>query len=43
MVGLVENVSEIAKVTYHGRSLASNEVCSEKTGVLAEKQVLKSP
>ena len=38
MVGLVENVSEIAKVTnYHGRSQASNEVCSEKTGVSAEK------
>ena len=37
MVGLVENVSEIAKVTnYHGRSLASDEVCSEKTGVSAE-------
>ena len=30
MVGLVENVSEIAKVTnYRGGSLASDEVCSE--------------
>ena len=38
MVGLVENVSETAKVTnYRGRSLASDEVCSEKTGVNAEK------
>ena len=38
MVGLVENVAEIAKVTNcHGRSLASDEVCSEKTGVNAEK------
>ena len=38
MVGLVENVSEIAKVTnYLGRSLASDEVCSEKAGVNAEK------
>ena len=37
-MGLVENVAEIAKVTnYHGRSLASDEVCSEKTGVSAEK------
>ena len=38
MVGLVENVPEIAKVTnYRGRSLASGEVCSEKTGVNAKK------
>ena len=36
--GLVENVSGIAEVTnYRGRSLASDEVCSEKTGVNAEK------
>ena len=35
MEDLVENVSEIAKVTiYRGRSLASDEVC---TGVNAEK------
>ena len=39
MEGLVEN-SEIAKVTnYHRRSLASDEVCSEKNGVNAEKAV----
>ena len=38
MVGLVENEAEIAKVTnYHRRSLASDELCSEKTGVNAEK------
>ena len=38
MEGLVENVSEIAKVTiYRGRSLAGDELCSEKTGVNAEK------
>ena len=38
MAGLVENVSEIAKVTnYRGRSLAIDEVCSEKTGVNAKK------
>ena len=38
MAGLVENVSEIAKVTnYRGWSLTSDEVCSEKTGVNAEK------
>ena len=38
MEGLVENVSEIAEVTiYRGRSLASDEVCSEKTGVNVEK------
>ena len=38
MVVLVENVSETAKVTnYRRRSLASDEVCSEKTGVNAEK------
>ena len=37
MMGLVESVSEIAKVTnHHGRSLASDEVCSGKTGVDAE-------
>ena len=31
MVGLLENVFEIEKVTNHcGRSLASDEVCSEK-------------
>ena len=41
---LVENVSEIEKVANHfGRSLASDEVCSEKTGVNAEKYVPKSP
>ena len=33
----MENVSEIARVTnYRGRSLASDEVCSEKTGVNAK-------
>ena len=38
MMGLVEDVSEIEKVTYHfGRSLANDEVCSKKTGVNAEK------
>ena len=38
MMGLVENVSEIEKVTNHcGRSLAGDEVRSEKTGVNAEK------
>ena len=38
MESLVENVSEIAKVTnYRGKSLASDEVCSEKTGVNAER------
>ena len=38
MIGLVENVSEIEEVTNHlGRSLASDEVCSEETGVNAEK------
>ena len=38
MMCLVENVSEIGKVTNHrGMSLASDEVCSEKTGVNAEK------
>ena len=38
MVGLVENVSEIAKVTnYRWRSLANDEVCSEKTGINAKK------
>ena len=38
MIGLVENVSEIEKITDHcGRSLASDEVCFEKTGVKAEK------
>ena len=41
---LVENVSEIEKVASHfGRSLAIDEVCSEKTGVDAEKKVPKSP
>ena len=34
----MENVSEIAKVTNcRGGLLASDEVCSEKTGVNAEK------
>ena len=33
MMSLVENVSEIGKVTNH---CASDEVCSEKTGVNAE-------
>ena len=39
MEGLAENVFEIAnKVTnYRGRSLASDKVYSEKTGVNAEK------
>ena len=38
MEGLAENVSETAKVTnYRGRSLASDEVYSEKTGDNAEK------
>ena len=38
MVGLVENVFEIPKVTnYCGRSLASEKVCSEKIDVNAEK------
>ena len=38
IICLVENVSEIEKVANHcGRSLASDEVCSEKTGVNAEK------
>ena len=33
MVGLAKNVSEIAYVTnYRGRSLASDDVCSKKTG-----------
>ena len=37
-----ENVSEIEKVANRiGRSLASDEVCSEETG--AEKYVPKSP
>ena len=35
---LVENVSEIEKVANHcRRSPASDEVCSKKTGVNAEK------
>ena len=43
MMGLVENVSEIEKVTNHcGSSLACDDVCSE-TGVNAEKYVPKSP
>ena len=38
MMGLIENVSEIEQVTNHcERSLASDEVCSEKTDVNAEK------
>ena len=37
MMSLVEKVSQIEKITNHcGRSLASDEVCSEKTGVNAE-------
>ena len=37
-MGFVENVSEIEKITDHcGRSLASDEVCSEETGVNVEK------
>ena len=36
MEGLVENVSEIAN--YRGRSLASDEMYSEKTGVNAENK-----
>ena len=44
MMDSVENVSEIEKVTNHpGKSLASDEVCSEKTGVNAKKEVPKSP
>ena len=36
--GFGRNVSEIAKVTnYRGRSLAGDEMCSEKTGVNTEK------
>ena len=36
--GFGRNVSEIEKVTNHrGRSPASDEVCSEKTGFNAEK------
>ena len=35
MMGLLENVSEIEKVTNHcGRSLASDEVCFERTGAM---------
>ena len=38
IICLVENVSKIKKVANHcGRSLASGEVCSEKTGVSAKK------
>ena len=38
-MGLVENVSEIEKVTNHRvRSLASDEVCSEKTGVMPKNK-----
>ena len=38
IICLVENVSKIQKVANHfGRSLASDEVCSDKTGVDAEK------
>ena len=41
---LVENVSEIERVANHfGRSLAGDEVCSEKTGDNAEKYVPESP
>ena len=37
IVYLVENVSEIEKVADHfGRSLTSDEVCSEKTDVNAK-------
>ena len=37
MLDLVENVAEITKMTnYRGRSLASDEVCPEKTYVCAE-------
>ena len=40
MMNLIENVSEIEKLTNHCvRSLASDEVCSEKTGVNPEKEV----
>ena len=37
--GFGRNVSEIEKVTsnHSGRSLSTDEVCSEKTGVNAEK------
>ena len=36
MMGLAENVSEVEKITNRcGRSLASGEVCPEKTGVHA--------
>ena len=38
IIYLVENVSEIEKVANHfGRSLTSDDVCSEKTDVNAEK------
>ena len=38
MVGLVENVAEMAKVmNCYERSQARDEVCSEKTDVNAEK------
>ena len=41
IIYLVENVFEIEKVAKHcARSLASDAVCSEKTGVNAEKYVL---
>ena len=37
-MGLAENVSKIETITNHReRSLAGDEVCSEKTGVNAEK------
>ena len=43
MESLVENVSEIAKVSnFRGRSLASDEVYSEKTGVSAEIAVKRT-
>ena len=38
IICLIENVSEIEKVANRfGRPLASDEVCSEKTGVNVEK------
>ena len=38
IICLVENVSETEKVANHcGRSLASDEFCSEKTDVNAKK------
>ena len=44
MMSLAENLSEIGRVANcFGRSLASDEMCSEKTGVNAEEYMPKSP